>query len=641
MNQHGSEEDSRVVNPALAARALYIIVFVSGAVLMGLEIAGAKILAPSFGTSTFVWGAIIGMFMGALAAGYYVGGHLADKTPSFRMLAIIVVAASAWIGALPHFGPGLSEKIARNDMGKVFDPLLASMLLFFVPSFLMGMVSPYSVKLNASSLAGVGGVAGRLYALSTFGSIIGTWLTTFMLIPIMKLSNVLHMLAGILGLTALVCLGLFMMACGGVKRKQVPTLGVLLLVWLVGMTVWGAFPVQPKLVGGNRLIHYDDSPYHEIAVTEEVVWYNDQSPDDKDGGNLIPCKMWENDSYIRRWLKFNENIESGTYPYQRKHTNAVTYTDLLHVPLMWMKDTKNLRILVVGGGGGIIPSQYYNWYKSQIDVAEIDGKVAEVAVDFFDMPKDKNGKLIEPPAGGGPGIKFHIGDGRQTIRRELADAKFDVIVLDAYSSGGQIPFHLMTRDFLEEVKGKLKPGGVLITNIISALQNGNSADTRHAADLFLAEYKTLKSTRAEARNEPSGVPADNEPLFKNLYVFPKFYDEDEKMTEGNLEEYRNVIVVATNEETPKTPEALEALAAELSPKMDGLKDRKDVEKALQAATVRCDLKAIVKNYKKLRDNRIPSKDAISQFPVILTDDYAPVDLMYRPVKKDEFTRKIR
>src|ERR1043165_2022896 len=186
-----------VQNPAKAAWALYVIVFVSGAVLMGLEIAGAKMLAPSFGTSTFVWGAIIGMFMGALALGYWVGGALADRKPSFQMLAGIVSGAALWIILLPRFGWSVSEAIALVDLGKSIGPLVASMVLFFIPSFLMGMRSPYSVKLNASSLAGVGGVAGRLYALSTFGSIAGTLLTTFFLIPTWALSTVLQCLGAV------------------------------------------------------------------------------------------------------------------------------------------------------------------------------------------------------------------------------------------------------------------------------------------------------------------------------------------------------------------------------------------------------------------------------------------------------------
>ncbi len=633
MSHSESGEPVPVANPARAAWALYLIVFVSGAVLMGLEIAGAKILAPGFGTSTFVWGAIIGMFMGALAAGYYVGGSLADKNPSFRTLSMIVSAAAIWVFLLPRFGPGLAESIAKADMGKVLDPLVASMLLFFVPSFLMGMVSPFSVKLNASSLAGVGGVAGRLYALSTFGSIIGTWLTTFVLIPNMKLSNVLQLLGAILLLTAIVCLFLAISAIGNVNRSQMRTLSMLALVWLIGTESWAAFPTKPNLYPGTRLIRYEDSPYHEIQVTEEAVFFS-EDPADKDGGMLIPVKYWDSPFYYqRRWLKFNENIESGTLPYKKHHTAGVTYTDLLHLPLIWNKEPK--RILVVGGGGGIIPSQYSNWYNCKVDVAELDEKVAMIAQEYFDMPK-KDGKLD-------PNIKFYIGDGRQTIRRELP-GPYDVIVLDAYSSGGQIPFHLMTWNFLNEVKAKLAPNGILITNIISGLQNGAQADVAHNADLFLAEFKTLSASRNDALGLNSTDPADSAPLFKQLYVFPKFYRDDEKLTDGKLEEYRNVIVIATNETKRKEvegPDGLEEIADKLSPKTDNAKDESEFDEASDKAYVKIDLRSHVKSYKRLRAEHVPSADTLEQFKVILTDDYAPVDLMYRPVKRDENMHRIR
>lgn len=636
MSNTRSGETGHVANPALAAWALYIIVFVSGAVLMGLEIAGAKILAPGFGTSTFVWGAIIGMFMGALSAGYYVGGYLADKRPSFQTLAIVVSVAAIWVLLLPRVGPSWAESIAKADMGKVLDPLIASMVLFFVPSFLMGMVSPYSVKLNASSLAGVGGVAGRLYALSTLGSIVGTWLTTFVLIPIMKLSNVLQLLGALLLFTAIVCLYLSITAIGKISRDQVRTLGMLALIWLIGTECWAAFPSKPNLYPGTRLIHYDDSPYHEIQVTEEAIYFDEKTPEDKDGGYLLPCKYWESPMfYQRRWLKFNENIESGTFPYSKKHLNAVTYTDLLHLPLIWNKQPK--RILVVGGGGGIIPSQYSNWYNCKVDVAELDQKVADVAQEYFDMPKKPDGTLVD-------NIKFYIGDGRQTIRRSL-EGPYDVIVLDAYSSGGQIPFHLMTWNFLSEVKAKLAPNGVLITNIISGLQNGTQADTLHNADLFLAEYKTLKASRSEALGLKSEDPADTAPLFKQIYTFPKFYQDDELLTDGKLEEYRNVIVIATNEATLRevegTPDSMEEIASQLSPRAEDFKDEKEREAALEKSWVKCDLRPHVKSYKRLHDHKVPSTETLENFKVILTDDYAPVDLMYRPVKRDENMHRMR
>jgi len=451
----------------------------------------------------------------------------------------------------------------------------------------------------------------------------------------MKLSYVLQLLGALLLFTAIVCMYLSIAAAGKANREQVRTMGMLALTLLIGVECWAAFPIKPNLYPGTRLIHYDDSPYHEIQVTEETVSYDDK-PEFKDGGFLIPCKYWDAPMfYQRRWLKFNENIESGTFPYSKKHLNAVTYTDLLHLPLIWNKEPK--RILVVGGGGGIIPSQYSNWYNCKVDVAEIDGKVADVAQEYFDMPK-KNGKLNE-------NIKFYIGDGRQTIRRDLKDMKYDVIMLDAYSSGGQIPFHLMTWNFLSEVKAKLAPNGILITNIISGLQNGTQSDSAHNADLFLTEYKTLSASRNEALGLQSEDAADKAPLFKHLYVFPKFYADDESLTEGKLEEYRNVIVIATNEDKRRnvdsTPDSLEEMAIALSPRVDDLKEEKDREAAIEKSIVKCDLRSHIKSYKRLNSHRFPTIDTLEQFEVILTDDYAPVDLMYRPVKRDENSHRSR
>src|SRR5579862_117150 len=128
-----------------AALAIYLIAVLSGAVLMGVEIAGAKILAPGFGTSTFVWGSIIGMFMGAMAAGYFIGGWLADKVPSFSLLATIVSLAGVWVALIPRIGPAVADTIARSNPGVVIGPLSAAFAIFFVPSFLMGMVSPYAI----------------------------------------------------------------------------------------------------------------------------------------------------------------------------------------------------------------------------------------------------------------------------------------------------------------------------------------------------------------------------------------------------------------------------------------------------------------------------------------------------------------
>ncbi|MCY3024393.1 MAG: fused MFS/spermidine synthase, partial [Planctomycetota bacterium] len=373
-----------------AAAALYLVVLTSGAVLMGVEIAGAKILAPGFGTSIFVWGSIIGLFMAALAAGYYLGGMLADRRPSFGMLATIVSAAGILTALVPRFGPGICEYIAIRDLGPVFGPFFAAGAIFFLPSFLMGMVSPYAVKLNARSLSGLGGVAGRLYALSTCGSIAGTLFTTFVLIPATGVTNVLQWLGIVLLVAAVAGLLLFRSAAGKISPADRGNIGVLALLAFCFAEAWAVLPVEPRLALGHRLLHYEDSSYHEILVTEDVVKVEHGT-----GGVLLPVRLWrpgDRQAQFRlyephRWLKFNENIESGIFPYRSEYKNAVNYTDLLHLPLIWVNNPLPKKVLVVGGGGGVIPTQYTTWYGAEVTVAEIDRAVERVARRYFRVPE--------------------------------------------------------------------------------------------------------------------------------------------------------------------------------------------------------------------------------------------------------------
>jgi len=618
---------SQSVNPSRAALALYIVVFFCGAILMGIEIAGAKILAPGFGTSTFVWGSIIGLFMGALATGYYVGGMFADKNPSFGWLAGIVSVSGVLTWLIPRFGPSFCESIARMDVGPVIGPLMASFAIFFLPSVLLGMVSPFAVKLNASSLSGLGGVAGKLYALSTFGSIVGTLITTFVLVPTFALSTVMQGLGIALLLVALIGFVLFKSSQGAMDGASRGNASVLAFFTLFFTMFWAVVPVEPFIYPGQRLLRYSDSPYHEILITEDVIETDrrpDGSPLGSEAGYMLPTRVWsqENRYYeVRRWMKFNENIESGIYPFRDEHKNAVNYTDLLHLPVMWVKDPTPKKILIVGGGGGVLPTQYKNWYPGcQCDVAEIDEKVARLAIEYFRVPADQKKNVIldirdsvRKPEDGDD-IRFIIGDGRQIVRR-MPDNHYDIIFLDAYSSGGQIPFHLMTWQFLNECKAKLNERGVLVTNIISGVKNLNKHKVPPAA-LFLAEYKTLTSSQMQVTGA-----GDEAPLYKpeQIYVFPKVYPS-RPMTGNALEEYRNVIVIATKDKERKTREELEHLIGKLT--------------AGDKPVVRPP--EMLWHVQKQISN--PSPDELPATP--LSDNYAPVDTMYRPVKRDESSRSL-
>ena len=160
------------------------VVFICGAIVMSFEILGSRVLAPNFGSSVFVWGSLISVFLAGLSAGYYLGGRLADINPSSRKLSLIIIAPGLLFLMFPLYSGPMSDWIFMKDLGVRLSPLIAATALFLLPSIFLGIVSPYTAKLMICSLHTSGQTIGTLYALSTFGSIIGTLLTSFYLITV-------------------------------------------------------------------------------------------------------------------------------------------------------------------------------------------------------------------------------------------------------------------------------------------------------------------------------------------------------------------------------------------------------------------------------------------------------------------------
>lgn len=160
------------------------VVFICGAIVMSFEILGSRVLAPNFGSSVFVWGSLISVFLAGLSAGYYLGGRLADINPSSRRLSLILIIPGLLLLTFPLYSVPISDWIFMKDLGVRTSPLMASAVLFLVPSVFLGIVSPYTAKLMICSMHTSGKTIGTLYALSTFGSIIGTLTTSFYLITL-------------------------------------------------------------------------------------------------------------------------------------------------------------------------------------------------------------------------------------------------------------------------------------------------------------------------------------------------------------------------------------------------------------------------------------------------------------------------
>ncbi len=198
------------------------VVFICGAIVMSFEILGSRILAPNFGSSVFVWGSLISVFLAGLSAGYYLGGRLADLNPSSKKLSLIIIAPGILFLTFPLYNAPISDWIFAKDLGVRLSPLIASTVLFLIPSIFLGIVSPYTAKLMICSLHTSGKTIGTLYALSTFGSIIGTLVTSFYLITLAGV-NALIMGQGVLLIALAIPLYLMILSC---KIEQTdPTAG--------------------------------------------------------------------------------------------------------------------------------------------------------------------------------------------------------------------------------------------------------------------------------------------------------------------------------------------------------------------------------------------------------------------------------
>lgn len=389
--------------------------FISGGVLLALEIVASRVVAPYFGNSVYVWGSLIGVFLAALSLGYYLGGRAATRWPAWGPFLALIFIAGACIFPIPHVAGDILGWIAVRDYGPRGDPLIGSMLLFFLPSVLLGTVSPYAVRLRVRSVEGVGNVAGMLYALSTLGSIAGTLLAAFVLISAVGVSKIIQ----ILGATEMALAILGLLWC----RRAAAGAGAAAAMAAVLMLT-GAVPPD-----GPSVVYARDTIYHRITVSDE--------------GTI-------------RYLKLDRYWQSAR-DLEVPLRTVFSYTDYLHLPLVFHPELR--RVLFVGMGGGTAPSRFYHDYPGiQIRIVEIDPGVVETARRLFALPE-------------GSGLRVSVQDGRLWLRR--TPERYDVITLDAYLID-TIPFHLATREFYKEAAARLTPGGIVSSNVIGAIRGPQS-----------------------------------------------------------------------------------------------------------------------------------------------------------------------
>src|SRR4051812_6844587 len=391
---------------------LRLLVFVVGSGSLGAEIAAVRLLAPFFGASTIVWANTIGVVLVALSVGYWLGGRLADRHPHMRGLCLVALAAAALLALVPFVShPLLNLAVDALDQisaGAFIGSLLAVLVLVAVPVLLLGAVSPYAIRLAVTSVEEAGTVAGRLYAASTAGSLLGTLLSALVLIPLVGTRRTFLIFA--LAISVVAVAGLW-----PARRYALAPAGIALLIALPV----GTLKAQS---GDGRVIYEAETPYQYARVIQQ-----------RDGTRL---------------LELNEG--QAFHSYYRPHDPLTGhYTDGALVLPFLARTRAPARLAVLGNAAGSLSRSYEAFFpRTRVDGVEIDPELSQIGRRYFDMTN--------------PRLHVHDEDARPWLRRSRA--RFDSIFVDAYRQP-YIPFYLATREFVRLVRDHLTPGGVVILNV--------------------------------------------------------------------------------------------------------------------------------------------------------------------------------
>ncbi len=406
---------------------LRTLVFIGGFSSLALEMCAPRLLAPYFCTSLFVWANTIGFFLLYLALGYFIGGRIADRHPSYRLLATLTTIAALSIALIPFISSPVLDWSVQGlnnvEAGVFYSSMVAVILLFAVPVTLLGIVSPFAVRLSVRHVSGTGRSAGNLYALSTAGSILGAFVSVLALIPYLGVRRTLLATSAVLLLASLWGLDMpLRLPFGGRLRARWPVtlLGLLILVPVLLPQVAPLGPL--KEIPG--LIYYKESLYNYIQVvrtkdgTTELILNEGQaihsiySPDD-----ILTGWYWD---YFLAAPYFNAGAAAG-----RVH-----------------------RVAIIGLAAGTIARQFTAVYGNiPIDGVEIDPDIVAAGRTYFGMTE--------------PNLSVYVADGRTFIR--TTKHTYDVVAIDAFQQP-YIPFQLTTKEFFQEIRDHLSPTGVLCLN---------------------------------------------------------------------------------------------------------------------------------------------------------------------------------
>jgi len=504
---------------------LIVLVFVAGACSLAVELSASRLLAPYFGTSLFVWANLIGLILLYLTIGYYVGGRLADRFPRPGVLYLLTTVAAFLIGVIPFISrPILNWSLtsfATYSISVFYGSLVAVIFLFAIPMILLGCVSPFAIRLRIEQVGRSGHTAGQLYAISTAGSILGTFLPVLWLIPTIGTRYTFFVFAVSLLLVSIVGLITTQLSMPRLpdtrERLDKSLLSILLLIPMGAAVLSVNGPIKPPSGsdGGGVLVAERESAYNYIQVVRV--------------GEQMQLVLNEGLA-IHSIYDPNQILTQGPWDYfmVAPYFNKPPFTqNQVH------------RACIIGLGAGTIPRELTAAYGPiPIDGVEIDGTIVDLGRQYFHMNE--------------PNLNVIVQDGRYFLR--TTSHKYDIIGIDAYQQP-YVPFQLTTLEFFQEVRAHLTPTGVTVINagrtskdfrLVEAL-----AQTMHGvfSNVYIIDTERFTNSIIIGTNAPTSL--DNfrtnaagltNPLLQSV--------AQASITYGNMREERNTNIYFTDDRAP-------------------------------------------------------------------------------------------
>ncbi len=430
-----------------------IIVFIASFCTLVIELVAGRIMAPYVGVSLYTWTSIIGVVLAGISIGAYLGGRIADRYPrSFTLGWLLFFSGLGAFSISPLANLIGGAQFHTSLMSRI---LLITAIIFFIPSCLLGMISPVVIKLTLNNLEKTGNVVGKIYAFSTLGSILGTFATGFFLISWMGTRSILLTMGIILILSALIFGNFF--RSGKVFGLFLFFLFLLALLPLVGFYVYArtnpeeaAFPASPiESIKQSYRFAFKPPLEEETYLFKESDYYTIKLKKSIKGSNGNPLESLVLDHLVHSYTDLKD-------PFYLEYEYIRVYEEMVR----WQaKKRESLKTLFLGGGGYTFPRFIDAKYpKAEIDVVEIDPEITRVVKRYLGVSENSR-------------IRTFNEDGRWFVMNCRERGTYDFIFGDAFNDLS-IPYHLTTKEFAMQLKSLLKPDGLLMANVIDSFKEG-------------------------------------------------------------------------------------------------------------------------------------------------------------------------